>query len=438
MLLPTILKYSLINKSHTKLSKEQIKEMQLKKFLRLVAYVADHSPYYREIIIKNNIDVKNCTPEDFPELTKETVIERFDDIVTDKHITKEEISAFLVRSKNPLELFFGKYYVVHSSGSSGTVGYFIYNENELARGLAHFSRIKKLSFLQRFAFVGATKGHFAGITMVSSAKKLPFIYSAVETYDINMPFSDIITGLQKFQPTSISGYAYALKKIAEAQKEGKIHINPEVIQSSGEAISSSDQEFIESVFKIPLINVYAATENFIMGIGKKTFGGMYLMEDDLIFEILPTHTNVTNLFNYTLPLIRYKMQDKLEKMSDPHPILPFTKVKTLVGRKENLPYFINDKGEEDFLSHSYIIEFYVPHVDSFQMHLHDKNSFTFQVVLEKGLDTATKQRTLHEIREKLQAILQEKQMTKVVFTVEVVDHLWVDPKTGKFKLIVTK
>ena len=265
MLLPIILKYSLINKSHANLSKEQIKELQHKKFLRLVAYVADHSPYYQEIIATNNIDIKNCTPQDFPELTKETVIERFDDIVTDSHITKDAIASFLARSTNPMELFLNKYYVVHSSGSSGTVGYFLYKENELACGLSHFSRLRKISVLQKFAFVGATKGHFAGITMVSSAKNLPILYRDVATFDINMPFDEILDGIQKFQPTSLSGYSYALRKIAEAQAEGKISISPKVIQSSGDAISSADKEFVERVFNISLLNVYAATEHFIMG-----------------------------------------------------------------------------------------------------------------------------------------------------------------------------
>src|SRR6185437_12631698 len=117
MLLPTILKYALINKTHTRLTKEQIKEMQMKKFRKLIVYVSRHSHYYSELIKNNNITVETCKPEDFPILTKEIVMDHFDEIVTDQRITKEKISSFLSQSQNPSQLFLNKYYVINTSGS---------------------------------------------------------------------------------------------------------------------------------------------------------------------------------------------------------------------------------------------------------------------------------------------------------------------------------
>jgi hypothetical protein len=48
--------------------------------------------------------------------------------------------------------------------------------------------------------VGATKGHFAGATMVESTKKLFPIYSDTQMLDINDPFDEIIKSLNTFQP----------------------------------------------------------------------------------------------------------------------------------------------------------------------------------------------------------------------------------------------
>src|SRR5579862_6758667 len=120
MFLPTLIKYSLINQAHTKMPKEQIKEMQLRKFRKLVRYVAGHSPYYQEVIKQNNINIARCKPEDFPILTKETLIEHFDEVTTDGKVKKKAIADFLSHSHNPLEKFLNKYYIVHTSGSSGT------------------------------------------------------------------------------------------------------------------------------------------------------------------------------------------------------------------------------------------------------------------------------------------------------------------------------
>ena len=83
----SFLKQAYLSKKNLKLSKEQIKLLQQEKFIKLVRFAAQKSPYYQKIA-KNNIDINNCKPEDFPILTKETLIKEFDNIVTDKQITK--------------------------------------------------------------------------------------------------------------------------------------------------------------------------------------------------------------------------------------------------------------------------------------------------------------------------------------------------------------
>ncbi len=419
------------------MSSEQIKKMQQKKFLKLVSYIAQHSPYYQEVIKKNNIDIAVCKPEDFPILTKEIVIEYFDQMVTDSKITKKAITRFLTLSHNPTELFLNKYYVVHTSGSSRKIGYYAYTPEELARGIVHFTRINRPSLGQKLAYVATANERFAGATMVNSAKLIPFIYQDIRLFDIDTPFSEILTALQEFQPTSLGGYAFALRKIAEAQKAGKLLIKPRIIQSGGEPLTINNKKFIEDSLKAPIVNVYAASEHFIMGIGKDSYGGMYLMEDDLIFELHDTHTCITNLFNYTLPLIRYKMDDQLEKIQDAVQALSFTKISPVIGRKEHDPIFLNDSGEEDFIS-SKLLDTNIKNVASFQLHLLSKSAFVFMGCLEKGLDRKTIQKTKNGISETLQDLLQKKLMTNVTFTIEIVDHLWADPKTGKFRLIVKK
>ncbi len=435
MLLFPFLKQVYIQRKNLKLSHEQIRELQQKKFLKLVQFIANHSPYYQKIIKQHKIDINNCKPEDFPILTKETLIKEFDTLVTDRQITKAKLAAFFAKSKNPQELFLNKYYAIHTSGSSGMIGYYIYNTDEFIQGTASSTRATNPKLFQKIAYIAATKGHFAGVTMVTAARRLPILYKNVYCFDINEPFTEIINKLNKIQPTIVSGYAFALKKLAEAQQKGHLAIKPRILQSGGEPLSSEDKKFIQETFSAPVINVYASSEHLFMGIGRDTFGGMYLMEDNLYFEIQPDKTYVTNLYNYTLPLIRYHMSDRFEKITDKTHLMPFTKIKEIVGRNEYVPIFLNDKGEEDFISPILLVELYIPNVTNFQIHLINKKHFQFKACLEPNLNKKEQKKTIKNITEILRNILREKNMMNVKYEIQIVDHLWVDPKSGKFRLI---
>jgi len=307
--------------------------------------VARNSRYYQRVIQENNIDIRNCTPEDFPVLTKEMVLEFFDEIITDRQISKEKLADFLAESRKPHELFLNKYYVIHTSGSSGTVSYYVYSKKEFLQGIIPATRSYKLKLFRKMAYVAATRGHFMGVTMADTAMRWPLLYKDGQLLDINSPFGEIISGLNQMQPTVLSGYAFALRRLAEAQKDKGLHIQPALLQSGGEPLSTEDKEFIQNTFSVPLVNTYASSEHCVMGIGAEKYEGMYLMEDNLIFEIHPGFVNVTNLFK------------------------------------------------------------------------------------------AEKEQTVQAIKERLGHILAEKLMTQVIFRVELVENLWVDPQTGKFKLI---
>jgi len=91
---------------NTRLSTEGIKAQRLKKLRRLIAHVNRNSPYYRDIILSCGINVKTCVPEDFPIMRKSLLMGNFDNIFTDRRITREDIATFLETSKKPSDLVF--------------------------------------------------------------------------------------------------------------------------------------------------------------------------------------------------------------------------------------------------------------------------------------------------------------------------------------------
>lgn len=418
--------------------REEFEAKRLKRFHRLVTHAQKHSPYYARIIAENGIDPSRCMPTDFPVLTKSEVMRNFDDIVTDRSITKDKVENFLSTSKNPLDLYEGRYYVLHTSGSSGEIGLFVYSPDDIARGLAKTPSPPRAGLRRcRLSFFGATKGHFAGVTFASIFKgsALRFLFQ-METFEINSPLDSVIDGLNSFRPDVVTGYATALKILAEKKLHGVLDISPVLLMSSGEPLNPNDRGAIESAFNAPLINSYMCTEHVYMGISTREYGGMYLREDDLIFEFHEDHTCVTNLFNFTMPLIRYRMEDVLTPVEDERKLLPFTRVKEVVGRSEFIPYFTNRHGGEDFISPHIINEFFVKNLKRFQIKIIDKESFVFKMIPAAGLSDGEMSDMLEAVRTKLKAILSEKGLDNVTFRIEEVDDLPVDKRTGKFKLIL--
>jgi phenylacetate-coenzyme A ligase PaaK-like adenylate-forming protein len=257
--------------------------------------------------------VDTCRPEDFPVLTKRILSERFDEIVTDPRITRDGITAFLERSRNPSEFFLGKFAVVHTSGSSGEVGYFVFSFHDWARGLAGFGRLYPPQLRkQRVAFYGATDGHFATVSWVTTVRLTAWRhFYDVETFNINEPFPKTLERLQAFNPQTLSGYASAVKMLAEAQQRGALKIRPRYVQSGGEPLSPEDQARIEAIFNCPCLNTYGATETMLMGVARAGDPGITLFDDDLVLELADDHILLSNLFNYTLPLVRYRINDTL-------------------------------------------------------------------------------------------------------------------------------
>jgi phenylacetate-coenzyme A ligase PaaK-like adenylate-forming protein len=173
-----------------------------------------------------------------------------------------------------------------------------------------------------------------------------------------------------------------------------------------------------------------------MGVETGDSDTMTLFDNDLIYEFHDDHTNVTNLFNYTQPLIRYQMSDTLRPVSEPAAASPYLSVHSLVGRTETIPSFVNRDGTRDFIHPISIVELFIPGVTRFQMRLVNYTSFRFVIVMDSGQNEGQRNDTIKSTQRRLRALLEQKRMNNVTFDVVVVDDIPIDPITGKFRLIV--
>ncbi|MBE9182691.1 phenylacetate--CoA ligase family protein [Oculatella sp. LEGE 06141] len=429
-------KSAIDHKFNEKLTRHQLEVRQLKKFRKLVAFVNERSPFYARIIEKNQIDIESCTPQDFPKITKTDLIKNFDDIITDPRVTQKEILAFLSSSKNPGDLFKDRFYVVHTSGSSGEIGYFVYAQHEWFKGLSNLLRFQPSNLKKRIAFIGPTGGHYTGVSIAISSQTL-FSKRLLDSrvFDVSDSLQAIIDQLNQLQPHILITYPSILRLLAEQTRSGNLRIKPKLIKTSGEALLPGDRAFIEHTFQSPLVNIYISSENLIMGSGHPQQEGLLLFEDDLMFELEDDHVCVTNLYNYTMPLIRYTVADKLV----PEPLTkqpyPYRTIKEVLGRSEQ-DLRLAARDGEDVISHHILTEFFVQNLERFQIKKTSNSSFIFRMQASPHLDNLQKKKLFKDIQYELNQILNKKLMANVQFSIEEVDSFSVNEKSGKFQLVV--
>ena len=167
-------------KKNEKISEEDMKQLQKKKLKSILAYSFEYSKYYRESFQRAGItsieQLLDVPLEQLPIITKQELLTNFDDLITVKDISQNQMREFDEKSSLE-EKTLGGYHVVHSSGSTGKPGYFLYDEKAwedmligIIRGALWDMNLMKIWNLLRkrpkVLFVAATDGRYGGAMAV--------------------------------------------------------------------------------------------------------------------------------------------------------------------------------------------------------------------------------------------------------------------------------
>jgi len=130
--------------------------------------------------------------------------------------------------------------------------------------------------------------------------------------------------LKKIKPKYMYGYPSAIYEFARYLISKSIDpsdIRLKVIITTGEVLYPFQREFIQSVYKAKVVNEYGCTECGIIAF-ECPYGNLHLSSDNLFIEILKDdqpakpgewgEVVVTELFNYSVPMIRYKVGDLMK------------------------------------------------------------------------------------------------------------------------------
>jgi putative adenylate-forming enzyme len=328
-------------------TRERLLEHQRRDLATLRAFAAEHSRFYRQF----HRGQSAAPLAELPVLTKATMMDHFDEIVTDPTLHLAELQAYLERPTGD-EPFAGRYWVSATSGSSGRKAVIPNDRHEWATTIASYSRANEWSGVQvsplhpvRMAVVSSTTAWHQS-SRVATTVKSPFVHSA--RLDAASPLSDIVAQLNQSQPDVLVGYASMIRALADEQLDGRLRIRPRAVNSASEVLTPETRTMATRAFGVAPFNVYAATETG--GIAAECARHrMHLFEDLVIPEVVDDQYRpvpaghagdrllVTVLSSRTLPLIRYELTDRVSLTTETCPDgLPFGLLASIEGRTDDI------------------------------------------------------------------------------------------------------
>ncbi len=431
-------------KRNEKKSVNQMKAIQEKKLRKLLFYAWEHSDYYRSTFTAAGITQKQLSTlplSAFPAINKKILMEHFDELVTVPDVKQEELRRF-DEEESVNQKTFRNYHVVHSSGSTGKPGYFIYDEsawNQMLLGIIRgalwgmsMPRIGKLlGGKPRIVYIASADGRYGGAMAVGDGTRS--VGAEQMVLDINTPLSQWVDSIESFKPNIIIGYPSAIKILGELVERGEVKINAVRVISCGEPLNPGLRGFLENIFHADVINIYGASESLALGVETGREEGLLLFDDLNVIEVEKGRMYLTSLYNFAQPLIRYELADHLV-LKEPLPGSPFGRAEILLGRDEDMLWFEDGNGNRDFLHPLAVEGFCIEGLRDYQFRKIDRSAFEMLAeVPEKEKRAAVRQ----EVLEQMEKILKGKKIRYVQFYVRFVQEIMPDAQTGKKPLILS-
>ncbi|QNM05306.1 phenylacetate--CoA ligase family protein [Qiania dongpingensis] len=433
-------------KQNEKKTCEEMAELQQKKLRHMLAFAYEQSGYYRKAFEAAGItkqSIQTAPLSQFPVLTKAELLAHFDELVTVPDLTQEEMRRFDAEEAVDRKPFKGKYHVVHSSGSTGKPGYFLYDDAAWSHmllgiirgalwGMSMLQILKLLARGPRIAYLAATDGRYGGAMAVGDG--IDGVHAKQMYLDIKTPLAEWIGHIQEFKPNMIIGYPSAIKILAELVERGEVECKVFRVISCGEPLGSSLRHYLEKTFHAEVVNFYGASESLALGAELDPRDGMVLFDDMNVIEAEDGHMYLTSLYNFAQPLIRYEISDHLTlQKPDRSSRYPFSKAVGLLGRNEDVLWFTDGNGNREFLHPLAIEGFCIEGLLDYQFQ--QTSLDTFEMLAETSA-AASRDEIRREMLEQMSGILKEKKLSYVQFYVRFVDEITPDPQTGKKRLIV--
>ena len=345
-------------RKHEQWTRPQLEAYQAEQLRRLRTYAYAHSPFYRQF----HQGLEDRPLHELPVLTKGMLMERFDDLVTDRSLRLADVRAYAAQGEAG-KRYRNRYWVNATSGSSGHPGFFVFDDAEWATILASFARGQEWSGMrvsltrrQRMATVASISPWHVSSQVAAVAKSW---WRPSLRLPASQPLKQTVEQLNDWQPDVLIAYASMAGILAQEQLAGQLHIHPDVVYAASEVLTPQTRQRVRSAWGDEPFDQYAATETADIAAEYRACRHMHVFEDLLLIEVVDDQNRpvppgeygakllVTTLFSRTQPLIRYELSDSVCISTETHGCgLPFVVLESVQGRREDaleLPGIAGDR-----------------------------------------------------------------------------------------------
>lgn len=301
-------------------SRAEMDRYQAERLQALLAHAARSSPYYRSALGKNGM--AGAPLSELPTLSKPTLIAEFDRIVTVPGLRRREIEAHLKTRRAAQPLASG-HHVFRGSGSSGLPALFVQSAEEFATSVAGALRV----FIQNGVTPGARLMVIAAPYPLHATRRIAMALRPpacdLPALDVLTPIDEMADALNTAQPEAIATFSGIAALLASAQLDGKLQISPRAIFTTAEVLTPAMRTQIREAWGLGATDIYGCTEATCVAASFPGESGLKVYRDHCIVEVVDAENHpvppgtpgakvlLTNLFNYTQPLIRYELTDSV-------------------------------------------------------------------------------------------------------------------------------
>lgn len=332
---------------------------------RLVSAAQRKSAFYQATL--SPVTRGQWSLSDLPVVHKSILMQHFDQWVTDPAIGWQGVQRWLTDRQAIGLPYLGRYLVWASSGSSHEPGVFIQD----AQSMAVYDALEALRcnrprpmlrwldpwfMTDKIAFIGALEGHFSSVVSMQRMRLIhPVMGQRLHCLSILQPQAVWLAQIHQLQPTIVATYPSVACVLADAVQRGVLQCAIHELWLGGETLSVAVRKHLEQVLGCVVRNSYGASECMAMG-WECSQGKMHANTDWLILEavnaagqpVAPgtlSHTTLlTNLANFTQPLIRYDLGDQIVIQPEPCSCgAPFPVIEVM-GRKDEALTLLTEDG----------------------------------------------------------------------------------------------
>jgi phenylacetate-CoA ligase len=384
------------------MTRHELADLQLAKLQRLLQHAYVHVPYYRR-----SMTAAGVRPED---------IQSLDDLVRVPLLEKHD-----VRKRLHFDLFADDHrkrdmHRVATSGSTGEPFVTYADRHQLEMRFATTLRAMEWTgwrFGDRQArlwhqTLGMTRTQVLRERIDALFLRRLFI-PAFEMKASNL--EEFVDRMRRHEPVLVDGYAESLTFLASYLREGgRAGFSPKAVMSSAQVLPDNTRALIERGLDTVVFDKYGAREFSGIAYQCGASPDHHVMDESYIVELLvngrPARPGevgevvITDLNNFSVPLIRYRIGDLATAVADePCPCgRGLSRIGRIQGRTQAIVYC----GNGTWLPGTFFHHFFKDHeyaIRSFQVHQHDKGAFTLRIVKNTQFSDAAFHTILTELRE---------------------------------------